>query len=83
MLWFTRSYEVFNDGQGRPIITMGNPLAVEWYCEGRIATRAEVEDSIAGGLPSLEAIARTEDGGIDALRKYIDRFSKWLPEAVA
>lgn len=82
MLWFTRSYEVFDAGGGRPLMTMGKPIAVEWYCEGRVATREEVDESIAGGLPALEAIARTETGGIDALRAYVLRFEQWLPTQV-
>jgi hypothetical protein len=78
MLWFTRSYEVFNAGNG-PLIQMGSPIAVEWYREGRLATREEVQESIDGGMPSLEAMARTEDGGIEQLRRYVARFEKWLP----
>lgn len=79
MLWFTREYEVFDDGAGKPLIQMGRPYAVEWWAHGRIATREEVQESIDGGLPALEAIARTEEGGIEALRQYIARFQKWLP----
>lgn len=80
MLWFTREYEVFNDGRGNPLIQMGKPVAVEWWCEGRPATRAEVQESIDGGLPALERIARIEEGGIDALRRYVRQFEKWLPK---
>jgi hypothetical protein len=80
MLWFTRSFELFPDGKGRYLIQMGAPVAVEWYREGRRATRDEVQESIDNGLPSLEAMARTEEGGIEALRRYVDRFEKWLPK---
>jgi len=83
MLWFTRSYEVFDAGNKRPLIQMGSPVAVEWYCEGRKATREEVDESIAGGLPTLEAVARTEEGGIAALRQSIKRFERYLPAPVA
>jgi hypothetical protein len=79
MLWVTRQYEVFDDGQGRPLIQMGEPERVEWYGNGREATLAEVQASIDSGLPNLEAIARTEQGGIEALREYVARFQKWLP----
>jgi hypothetical protein len=80
MLWFCRSFEVFNDGKGRPLIQMGTPVGVEWYCQGRLATRDEVQESIDGGLPALEAAARTEAGGIEQLRRYVQRFEKWLPK---
>lgn len=79
MLWITRQYEVFNDGSGKPLIQMGEPESVEWYASGRPAMREEVLASIDSGLPNLEAIARTEKGGIDALRKYQQRFEKYVP----
>lgn len=83
MLWVTRQYEVFNDGRGNPLIQMGEPERVEWYAHGRDATLAEVQASIDSGLPNLEAIARTETGGIEALREYVQRFQKWLPAETA
>lgn len=79
MLWFCRGFEVFSDGRGMPLIQMGAPYAVEWWCKGQPASREEVQESVDSGLPSLEAIARTEAGGIEALRKYVHRFEKWLP----
>jgi hypothetical protein len=81
MLWFTRDYEVFDDGRGNPLITMGTPTAVEWWCRMNPATRAEVEDSIHSGLPSLEAMARTQVGAMEALRVAVKRFEKWLPNS--
>ena len=79
MLWITRQYEVFNDGRGNPLIQMGEPDSVEWYARGRVATRAEVQESIDTGLPLLEGIARTETGGLEALGRYVERFQRWLP----
>ncbi len=79
MLWITRQFEVFNDGKGKPLIQMGEPSAVEWYCSGRKATREEVQNSIESGLPSLEAVARTEKGAMEALERYKQRLAKWLP----
>ncbi len=80
MLWITRAYDVFNDGHGKPLIQMGEPESVEWYALGRIATRDEVRASIDSGLPNLEAIARTQDGGEAALAKYVTRFERWVPQ---
>lgn len=79
MLWITRQFEVFNDGHGKPLIQMGEPDAVEWWAEGKLATRAQVQASIDSGLPNLEAIARTQKGGTEELQKYVARFEKWLP----
>lgn len=78
MLWITRQYEVFHAGKG-PLIQMGEPERVEWFCRGRLATRAEVEESVATGLPSLIAIASQERGGMEALDRAIQRFHRYLP----
>lgn len=79
MVWITREFEVFDDGAGKPLIGMGRPQEVEWYCRGRSATRREVLDSIENGLPALEAVARTEAGGLEALARKRQQFERWLP----
>ncbi len=79
MLWITRDYEVFPDMNGGHLITMGEPERVEWYREGRSATRDEVMHSIETGLPNLEAMARLERGGLEALQQAVARFQKYLP----
>lgn len=80
MVWFTREYEFFPDGRGRMLIQMGRPSGIEWYCRGRAATREEVEESILGGIGALEAVARSEPGGMEELRKRQDWFQKFLPK---
>jgi hypothetical protein len=82
MLWITRQYEIFPDHMGRPLIQMGEPESVEWYCEGRPATRAEVMASVDSGLPNLETLARQEKGGLEFLQASILRFQKWLPNGL-
>ncbi len=79
MLWITRQFEVYDDGRGGKLIQMGEPESVEWYAEGRAATRAEVMASIESGLSNLEALARREKGGMEALEGYKKRFEKWIP----
>jgi hypothetical protein len=78
MLWTTRTFEVFRTATG-PLITMGEPESVEWWAFGRIATRDEVLASIESGLPNLEAMARTQPGAMEELRRYEKRFEKWIP----
>ena len=58
LVWVTRSYEVVTDPAGRGLIRFGDPTEVVWFCEGRAATRQEVMDSIATGLPSLRELCR-------------------------
>ncbi len=79
MLWFCRDYSVFDDGRGGKLINMGEPDKVEWWAEGRIATREEVQRSIDSGLPALEAMARTEKGAMEVLVRTTEQFQKWLP----
>jgi hypothetical protein len=81
MLWITRQFELFPDGRGRQLIQMGEPEAVEWLACGRPATRAEVQASIDSGLPNLEALARQQRGGLEALQQSVQRFEKWIPKA--
>lgn len=78
MLWTTRTYDVFKVDNGY-LIQMGEPESVEWIRESRQATKAEVEESINTGIPALEAIARTEEGGLKALQEARQRFEKYLP----
>ncbi len=78
MLWVTRQFEVFKTDTG-PLIQMGEPESVEWWAHGRAATRDEVAASIESGLPNLEAVARQERGGIEALAQARQRFERWMP----
>jgi len=83
MLWIAREYELFSTGDTGTrgaLITMGKPTGVEWYREGRPATRAEVIESIETGLPNLEGLARQEKGGLEALNHAKERFWPYLPK---
>lgn len=60
LVWVTRSYELFSDGQGGVLFRIGNPVAVYWLAEGREATREEVMASIDSGLPTLREMAERD-----------------------
>jgi len=79
-LWVTRSYEVFDDGKGGKLITIGTNERVSWWREGRAATRAEVEESVSSGFPNL-LIAAKRDGpfAVEQLGKYYDRARLLFP----
>lgn len=80
LLWITRGFKVFHDDDNRPMLSVGNPLEVEFFREGRAATRAEIEESLAGGLPELRAMAVL--GGPEdkaRLERQVDEFMKLLP----
>ena len=78
MLWTTKDYSVFDDGSGGKLIQMGEPNAVEWYAEGKIATREQVMASIDSGLPALVTMAR-QQGAMKYLNECTERFSRFVP----
>ncbi len=86
-VWVTDSYKVFNDGAGKPLIQIGEPGSVRWYAEGREATRAEVDMSIATGLPALFDACDREDtlakrqAAYAALAVAKQKATQWLPSA--
>jgi hypothetical protein len=82
LLWVTRDYTVFPDPNGRPLICVGEPVEVEWYCRGRKATRAEIEHSIETGLPTLLAAARMDGAeAVTQLMKQRRDIDALLPAA--
>lgn len=84
-VWVTRTYTVFRDPKGRPLIQLGDPVAVHWYAEGRLATRAEVDRSIETGYPLLLAEAEKErdQGAVQLLESFRARLAPWLPPEAA
>lgn len=60
LLWVTESYRVFRALDGGTLIKIGDPTETQWWARGRAATREEIMESIAGGLPTLKAMARKE-----------------------
>jgi hypothetical protein len=65
LLWTTKDYFVFDDGKGKYLIRMGEPVNVEWWHLAKLATREEVEQAVLSGLPILKEAA--EKDGEDAL----------------
>lgn len=79
-VWSTRSYQPFSDLQGGWLIQIGEPEEVTWWREGRPATREEVEDSVATGMPILLDAARQEGpAALDALNRLYERARQLFP----
>jgi hypothetical protein len=79
-LWITREYETFDDGHGRPLISIGKPENISWWCEGRAATRVEVDHAIETGLPILLAAAgRQGRFAVETLEKQVEAARQFLP----
>jgi len=72
-VWITKGYTVFK--WHRPpfpmLITMGNPEHVEWWIDGRAATREEIIESVKRGMPPLQDLANTEPSANGRMRGHI------------
>ena len=81
LIWTTRTYRLFDDGHGKPLIEIGLPEAVRWYAEGRLATRAEVAYSVDTGYPALLEVAAGQDAetpGIGAVAELERRMRAFV-----
>jgi hypothetical protein len=71
---------VGKDANGGWLIRLGKPERVDWWAEGRQATRAEVMASIESGYPILFGEASKEGmAAIDALGRMHVAAMKFLP----
>lgn len=74
LVWVTRSFELVraHHGVAGTLFSLGDAIAVEWYREGRPATRAEVAEATESGLPLLRGIAAQEgEEAVEALGEYL------------
>jgi len=64
------------------LIRLAEPARVDWWAQGRRATRAEIEESIATGYPELERQAK-RDGpeAVAELERLRDDAMRLLPAA--
>jgi hypothetical protein len=67
-VWVTKSYRMFRPSAGNSgvLFSVGRPVELRWFAEGREATRAEVMASIDSGYPALQEMARQQ--GPDAIK---------------
>jgi len=80
LLWTTKGYRPFGDGAGKILIRIGEPESIEFFKDGRQATRAEIDESVRTGLPILADAAKSEGEDAEAeLERYIARFNSLLP----
>jgi len=81
-LWVCRDYSTFRpEWTPGELITVGDPARVEWWAEGRKATRAEVDASIESGLPILRESAdrQSKEARRELEEVYIPRLAAVLP----
>jgi hypothetical protein len=63
-IWMTATFSAFNvrhsSARKGVLFSLGEPTEVTWWAEGRPATHAEVEASVASGMPALVAAAELD-----------------------
>lgn len=87
-LWSARRLTPFSVANGVLFELLAPPDSFEWYAEGRLATRAEVDAAIESGLPVLREASEREgpkfvvelEDRILLVQELLDR---WLPRPVA
>jgi hypothetical protein len=80
LVWITKTFKPFVTGGGGVLFEIGDPAEVQWYAEGRRASRAEIDAAIEKGLPLLRDAAEREGrDAVVALDGYIERARKLLP----
>jgi hypothetical protein len=79
LIWTTKQYRVEPEGGGF-LFFLGEPINLQWFKEGRTATRAEIDAAIEKGLPYLRAAAAAENALPD-LERQIARAQPLLPAA--
>lgn len=78
LVWSSKTWRPFNAPNGT-LINVGEPTAVRWYAEGKVATREQVMASVESGLPLLRAEAAKETFPSDAMG-YLDReIARFMP----
>jgi hypothetical protein len=80
LLWMSRTFSLFRAQDRKYLIHVGDPLEVVCYAEGRKATRREVDESVAGGLPSLITLAQEQGREAEEeLVRQVQEFEFYLP----
>lgn len=83
LLWTVRDFKPFNDGKGGVLFHLGEPEGLEFFREGRKATREEILASVDGGLPILLQACKDDPrdpaGAYTALDKLYKKFLTLIP----
>jgi hypothetical protein len=82
-IWITRSFRTYNVPGGW-LIRIGAPLEVQWGCEGKRATRAQLLAAMEARLPALQELAAMQGPEAEAaLAAQLEQVQAYLPAAVS
>ena len=80
LIWETHSMRVIRPNEWQTLFRMGEPERISFWREGRAATRAEIDESVASGCPALRDMAQKE-GALDHYHELVEKFERLLPAA--
>ena len=82
LVWVSRDWRPFRINEaGEWLINVGTPSSVSWWCQGRPATRLEVEESVESGCPALKAEADKQGIPPEQTERQLVEARELLPEA--
>jgi hypothetical protein len=81
-IWTTHGFEVVRASQGHDgaFIRMDQPRSVEWFTQGRPATREEVAAGFELGLPKLRELAARDGAVRETEEDIVAARGYWPPE---
>jgi hypothetical protein len=83
VIWTTLSYKPFKVSNG-VLFRLGDPVSVEFWTQGRRATRQEIMESIDSGMPLLrEAAVKDGEEAVADLDELYQRAIKLVPQEEA
>lgn len=81
LVWVCTGYSTFNDGRGDFLIKLGEPTSLAFWSHGRMATRAEILESIESGFPLLAGMVTGDAEATAELLRMKADFEQLLPAA--
>lgn len=77
-LWTTKTFKIVNAGEGKKLIQVSDPVAVDWYTEGKHANRAQVKESLDDGLRFVYGPIAQGPDRIAAIIRFEETYAKAL-----
>lgn len=84
-LWTTKTFKVVPAPENKRLIVVSSPVAVDWYAQGHLATRKQVQVSLDEGLPYLwgpiaaQSLQRARIAELIELENAYARALQYLP----
>lgn len=80
LVWITRSFRWFRPQLGAPgyLCSLGDPVELLWYAQGRTATHEEILASMDSGLPALRDACQLDDDPAASMTRLDQQYQRAL-----